>query len=257
MSMRSLVLLISVVGTLILGTAFVLSYTNPGFVESVARDLIRMQVESRVTTKIEELDGSRLASIAERLSGQNGQELAKAKQELNERLPSKIAETIAEMRKLDCECRKTIETQMTEILGSRIADLSRINERLELLIRSKYMETTEALTREFRIFTGANTAVFILLAVTTLVRKRANLQLALPALVLIGVACIVAFFYVFKQDWLHTIIFSNYVGLGYFAYLSLAIALIADIAFNRARLTTKALNVSLNALGSAVQVIPC
>lgn len=255
--MRSLVLLISVVGTLVFGTAFVLSYTNPGFVESVARDLIRMQVESRVTAKIEELDGSRLASIAERISGQHGRELARAKQELNERLPSKIAETIAEMRKLDCECRKAIETQMTGILGSRIADLSRINERLELLIRSKYMETADALTREFRIFTGANTVVFILLAVTTLVRKRANLQLALPTLVLIGAACIVAFFYVFKQDWLHTIIFAEYVGLGYFAYLSLAIALLADIAFNSARLTTKAVNVSLNALGSAVQVLPC
>jgi hypothetical protein len=255
--MRSFVLFVSVFGSVVFGTAFILSYTNTGFVESVGRDLIRMQVQRRVTAKIEELDGSRLASIAERISGHNALEYAKAKQELNERLSSKIVETIEEMRELDCECRKAIETQITGILGMRIADLNRINERLEILIRSKYMETAEALTREFRIFTGANTAVFILLAVTTLLRKRANLQLALPAFVLAGAAGIVALFYVFKQDWLHTIIFADYVGFGYFAYLSIAIALLADIVFNRARLTTKVINISLNALGSTLQVFPC
>ena len=255
--MRSLILIISAIGTLAFGTAFVLSYTDPLFVESVTRELIHRQVESRVREKIEELEGSRLASIAGRISGRNATEIAEAKKELKERLPSRIAATIAEMRNLDCECRKAIESQLTGMLSSRIVDLSRINERLELLIRTKYLETAAALTREFRIFTGANATLFVLLAATTVIRKRATLQLALPALVLIGAAGIVAFFYLFEQDWLHTIVFANYVGLGYFAYLALAIALLADIAFNRARLTTEAVNMSLSALGSAVQVLPC
>jgi len=257
MPMRSLVLIISAIGTLVFGSAFVLSYADPGFVESVSRELIRRQVESRVQEQIEELDGSRLASIAWRISGRNASEIAEAKKQLKERLPSRIADNISEMKNLGCECRKAIESQMTRTLGSKIVDLSRINERLDLLIRTKYMETAQALTREFRIFTGANGALFVLLAVTTLARKRATVQLAIPALVLIGAAAIVAFFYVFAQDWLHTIVFADYVGLGYFAYLAIAIALLADIAFNHARITTEAVNLSLNAIGSAVQVLPC
>jgi hypothetical protein len=257
MSIRSLILIISAIGTLAFGSAFVLSYTDPGFVESITRELIRRQVESRVKERIDELDGARLASIAGRISGRNATEIADARRMLEERMPARIAETIAEMRKLDCECRKVIERRMNETIGWRILDLSRINERLQTLIQSKYMETAKALTREFRIFTGANAALFMLLAVTTLVRTRATLQLALPALVLIGAAGIVAFFYVFEQDWLRTVVFADYVGLGYFAYLGLAIALLADIAFNRARITTEAVNVSLHALGSAVHVLPC
>ena len=119
------------------------------------------------------------------------------------------------------------------------------------------LKTAQALTREFRIFTGANAALFMLLALTTLARRRATLQLALPALVLIGAAGIVAFFYLFSQDWLHAIVFADYVGLGYFVYLAICIALLADILLNHARFTTRAVNLSLDAIGSAAHVLPC
>jgi hypothetical protein len=126
-----------------------------------------------------------------------------------------------------------------------------------LFIRTKYMETAEALTREFRIFTGANAAMFALLGLTTRWRKRAGAQLLLPAAVLIGAAAVVGGLYLFSQNWLHTVVFAEYVGLGYFAYLALAVALLADIAFNRARVTTEIVNAILNVLGSAVTVVPC
>ena len=176
---------------------------------------------------------------------------------LAEGLPQKIAATIAEMRNLDCECRRAIERAMTGVLEGRVTDLSRLNERLKLLIRTKYIETSEALTREFRVFTGANAGVFALLGLIAGVRKRASLQLVLPALVLLTAAATTAFLYLFKQDWLHTVVFADYVGLGYFLYLGLALALLSDIAFNRARVTTKLLNMVMHLFGSALQAAPC
>jgi hypothetical protein len=257
MTLRSCILIIGLVGTLAFGSAFVLSYTNPAFVETITHEVIRRQVERRVSERLDQLEGSRLASIAQRISGRNAAEIAETKRKLAEGLPAKIAKTISEMRNLDCECRKAIEGRVTGMLDGRIAGLTSLNERLELLIRTKYMETAAALRREFRIFSGANAALFLALTLTTLVRKRASLQLALPALVLIGAAGIVGFLYVFQQDWLHTIVFANYVGLGYFAYLGVAIALLGDIAFNRARLTTEAANLLLHAVGSAATALPC
>ena len=77
------------------------------------------------------------------------------------------------------------------------------------------------------------------------------------AWMLLAAASITAYLYLFNQNWLHTLLFSDYVGLAYLGYLGAAFALLSDIIFNRARITTEILNFILNALGSAVQVVPC
>ena len=255
--MRALVTIISVLGVLLFGSGFVLSYVNPVFVESVARDIVRLEVERRVGKGLDSLEGSKIVSIAERISGRNAAEVQEIKRKLVEGIPQKVAAAAAQLRNPNCPCRKAIERSMIGIYEGRIADLIELNERLSLLIRTKYMEVSASLTREFRIFSGANALVVSLLGLTTLFRKRAALQLLLPTLVLLGAAAMVAYLYVFKQDWLHTVVFAEYVGLGYFAYLAAAIAFLADIAFNRARICTRIVNASLNVVGAAVQAVPC
>jgi hypothetical protein len=256
-TMRIVASIIAFAGIALFGTAFVASYVNPGFVETLARDAIRLEVERRVGERIEALDGGRLSEIAKGLSGKNSSEIAELKRKLAEGLPQKVAAVAAQMRNIDCECRKAIEKSMTGILERRTADLLRINERLELLIRTQYMGVAESLTREFRIFTGANALVFLFLALAAALRKRAGLQLALPTMVLLAAAGLVGYLYLFHQNWLHTVLFSDYVGFGYFIYLGLAIALLTDIVFNRARLTTRLLNTAFSTAGSSLQAMPC
>lgn len=255
--MRTLITIIALAGVMLFGSAFVLSYLKPAFVESVARDVIRMEVERRVSVKLSTLEDSRILELAKRASGQNAATMADITRKLATGLPKKIAEVAAEMRNVDCECRKAIEKNMTGLFEDRVIKLTRLNERLSLLIRTKYMEVAESLTQEFRIFTGANAIVFGLLGVTIILRRGAGLQLALPALVLLGAAAIVAYLYLFQQNWLHTIIFGEYVGLGYFAYLGVATACLADIAFNRARITTTVVNAALQLVGAAAKAVPC
>jgi hypothetical protein len=89
------------------------------------------------------------------------------------------------------------------------------------------------------------------------VRKKATLQLALPAAVLVVAATVVAALYLFNQNWLHTVLYGDYVGLWYVAYLGLAIAGLADVVFNRARVTTRVVNRLLDFVGSALQAVPC
>jgi len=255
--MRQLIAFLSVLGILVFGSGFVLSFVNPAFVESVAREVIRIEVERRVGEKLEDLRGTKLAALAERLSGRNAAEIEELKKRLAADLPQKVAGAVAQMRNLDCECRKAIERGMTGILDGRVSDIGRLNERLSVFIRTKYIEVAEALTREFRIFTGANAFVFALLGLTVLVRKKATLQLALPAAVLVVAATVVAALYLFNQNWLHTVLYGDYVGLWYVAYLGLAIAGLADVVFNRARVTTRVVNRLLDFVGSALQAVPC
>ena len=255
--MRIFIGITSIVGALVFGFAIVLSYVNPAFVESIAREVVRIEVERRVGERLNSLEGSKIAELAKRASGKNASEIAELKRKIAEGVPRKVAEIATEMRNPDCPCRKAIEKTVADIFEDRTLELSRLNERLALLVRTKYMEVAGALTREFRIFSGANALVFALLGVTVLIRKRAQLQLALPAVVLVGAAGLVGYLYVFNQNWLHSVLFGEYVGLAYFGYLALAVALLCDIVFNRARVTTKLINAALQVVGSAMQAVPC
>jgi hypothetical protein len=256
-TMRTVLLLVAALGALTFSSAFVASYARPSLVESLARELIRIEVQRRTEEKLDDLGNTRIGAIAERTLGRNAAEVEMLKRQISEGLPARVAAAVAQMRDLSCECRKSIERRMGGLLEGRIADLARVNERLSLFIRTKYIETAEALTRELRVFTAANALMFSLLGLVTLTQPLARRQLVLPAVVLIGATLIVGGLYLFAQDWLHTLVFADYVGLAYVGWLAAAVALLADIAFNRARVCTKIINTVLHALGSAVSVAPC
>lgn len=161
------------------------------------------------------------------------------------------------MLNADCECRKRLVARAQQSQIEEISSLSRAREKLLSLIESTYASVTQSLTREFRIFTSSNAAVFAILGFTTLLRRKAGLQLALPAVVLVGSATITGSLYLFNQNWLHTVVFSQYVGMTYVVYLAGVTLLLADIAFNRARITTHIINAVSSALGSTLSVAAC
>ncbi|HEX7150177.1 MAG TPA: hypothetical protein VF618_01725 [Thermoanaerobaculia bacterium] len=256
-TIRPLLLGISALGVLLFGVAFVTSYVRPLLVESVARELVRREIEARVRERIAAVTGSPLVRLAQRAIARNSREIADAERKLAAGLPEKVAAVVAQMQDPDCECRKFVAAATRSLLTEHILARSAANEQLQRLIRSKYAEVVQALLRELRIFTGANALVFLLLGATTYFRRAAGLQLLLPAFVLVGAAIVVGALYLFAQNWLHTILFADYVGLGYFAYLGAAMLFLADVAFNRARVTTQIVNAGLNVVGAAVQAVPC
>ena len=254
---RRFALVIAVLGTLFFGAAFLLSLAKPIWVEQTARNLIRLEVETRLHEKIKSLDNSALAQKAAALTKGYVDEVALTKRLLTQRLPARVAEMMGEMQNLDCECRKKIEDRVRSGLEWRIATAAEAHERLTHLIRTQYMDTAHKLVREFRIFTGTNAAVFALLLVAALIRPKASLQLLPAALVLLAAAGVTGYFYLFQQNWLHTLLFNDYVGMGYVGYLSGVMALLSDLIFNRARVTTTVMNAALEATGSAVHLVPC
>lgn len=256
-TIRTFLLLFGVIGTLLFSVAFVTSTLSPGYVEELAKDIIRRQVESKVHEKIESLDAKFLSGKAGNLIRSHSEEIAIVKRQLEEKVPERIASVIAEMRNLDCECRSKIESNLRAGFEWQIAMASQANERLTMLIRTKYMETTEKLTQEFRIFTATNALVFALLSIAAFIKRGASIHLLPAALVLVVAASITAYLYIFNQNWLHTIVFSDYTGFTYVAYLSIVFAFFCDILFNRARITSRFLNVTFDIAGSSLQVVPC
>jgi hypothetical protein len=252
-AIRTFLLLLSAVGTMLFGAALVTSLLNPGYVEETAKEIIRRQVERKVHEKIDALDEKFLSTKAGALINKHAEEAETARRQLKEKTPEKIAAVISEMRNLDCECRKKIENHFRDGFESKIVMASQAQERLTSLIRTKYMETAEKLTREFRIFTGINALVFALLGIAAFLKQGSGRHLILPALVLVVASTVTGYLYLFNQDWLHTILFSDYVGFTYILYLSMVFAFLCDVSFNRARGTTQL----LSSVGSNIQVLPC
>lgn len=254
---RNGILALGLMGCLLFFVAFLASVVNPGFVEGVAKDLIRYQVEKTVHEKIDALDAGFLGRKAGVYAKGYAEEIALAKRQLSEQLPARMAAVIAEMRNLDCECRKKIESGLRGRLEWRIAIASMVQEHLTTLIRTRYMETAGHLTNEFRIFTATNAFVFALLAAAVLLKRQAGWHLVPVAVVLVAAAAINAYLYLFNQNWLRTIVFSDYVGFTYLAYLTAVFACLSDIIFNRARVTSWVMNGICKVAGTASAIVPC
>ena len=253
-TIRTLLLVFSAVGTVLFGAAFFASLLNAGYVEEFAKDIIRHQIEKKVHEKIDALDDKFLSTKAGALIKKHAEEAEAVRRQLKEKVPERISAVIAEMRNLDCECRKKIENRFRDGFESQIARAFQAQERLTSLIRTKYMEIAEKLTREFRIFTGTNALIFALLGIAAFFKRGAGLHLALPALALVLAATVTGYLYLFNQNWLHTILFSDYVGFTYILYLSIVFAFLCDVLFNRARVTTQLLSSIGN---SSIQALPC
>lgn len=128
-------------------------------------------------------------------------------------------------------------------------------ESLGSLIRTQYMNTAEKITREFRIFTGVNLTISLALIAAVLLRPRANVHLIPAASAIVLAGAVTAWAYLFKQDWLATIVFGSYVGWWYVAYLACMLALLGDVLLNRARVTVGVMRVMGN--GAEGAVAPC
>ena len=254
---RALALWLGVVGALVFGAGFVASLVAPGRVEQVGKDAIRAQVEQRVNEKIDALDAGFALRMAERLHAEQAARIRNAQDQLRRNLPARIAAVVGEMADLDCPCRQKIENWLEDGLREDIASTERMQERLTRLIRAQYMDTAAQLQREWRIFTGANALVFGLLAAAVLIRRRATWHLLPATALLVLAAAVTAYFYLFQQNWLHTIVFNDYVGWGYFGYLGAAFAMTCDVAFNRARVTAQIVSHMLEMIGSSLSVLSC
>ncbi|HSV48004.1 MAG TPA: hypothetical protein VLJ58_19590 [Ramlibacter sp.] len=255
--MRRALVVFSSLGFGIFAAVFVVSFANPLLIEQAAREIVRMEVERRVGARIDALSNSSAVGLAQKALGKTDAELEAARRSLADEVPRKVANVVADMLNADCTCRKRLVDRSVKDHEERIATLGQARERLVGLIESAYTSVTANLLREMRISTASNAVAFAALGLVTFFRRRAALQLVLPAIVLVGATGISGALYLFNQNWVHTVIYGQYVGFAYAAYLVLAAVFLADVVFNRARVTTRLLNHALSAAGSALYAIPC
>jgi hypothetical protein len=225
--------------------AFIASWTTPHFISQTAREVIRYRVAQEMNERVEALGAEFLVEKAKILMKEKADEIDRLKLLLKAKIPELVAMVANQMADPDCPCRKWSPEPLRNVLLAMLADATQMQDRLTGLIKTKFLEVEAQLTREFRIFTGTNALAFLLMTVTALVRRRAGLHFLPVGLVLLLATLVTSYFYLFNQDWLHTIVFGDYVGLAYATYLLFVFAALGDVLLNRGRITTMVLDAVL------------
>jgi predicted phage tail protein len=263
--MKILLRIISLIGVILFGTVFYFTYQTPEYVEEIGKEFIKSKVQQKTNnfiegaTNIVENSDSTLAKYAEKLLEKNQAQIENIKSQLKNNANEKIADIIAEMRDLSCECRNKYAAYIKNKFQLNLVSLEAASTSLQDFMKTKYMEVANELKKDIRIFSGSNAIIFALLLIVSFMRKEATTHLYLPAILLVISTVICSYFYIFQQNWLMTIIYNDYIGFGYLVYLGILFLILCDISFNRARVSTEVINGAANAVGSAFSVVslPC
>jgi hypothetical protein len=255
---------LGIFGIAIFVPLFLFTFADPQLIEKSGKSFIEWKLQSETDKKIESIrlpEPTKLESLlgakAQELRAQAELKIEEVKRQLKADAPAILAAQIAKLRNLDCECRKKWEVVLRLSMQAKIVSLEKAKSKLIEFSHAKYMEIVEKLTLDVRIFLGANSLVFIFLLLASFMKPLAIKQLFLPGGLMLVSTAICSYFYIFEQNWFYTIIYNDYTGFGYIGYLLFVFAILCDIVFNKARVTTEVLNACLQAIGQAGSLVPC
>jgi hypothetical protein len=244
-------------GVLLFGSLFLVTFVSPETIESSAKGFVKYQIEKEVREKQAEYRSSAVVSNALIIAEKLGLESNAIQQNLKDNLPEKIASVIASMCGYDCERKKQIAQSITKDYIERIQSINIAQSTLGDLIKGKYVEIITNLKTDLRIFLGSNFSMFFILLLVSFVKPKAMVHLFVPGILLAVAAVISSSIYIYGQDWFYTILYNDYMGFGYLAYMTLIFSLLVDIILNQARITTEVINFIGHMFSAAFSVAPC
>lgn len=253
--------ILSIAGIVLFGTALYLTFSVPGWLEEFSASYIEQQLTKRIDGAIDSVapptrEGL-LGDMARKAFEANESKIGEIKEQLRSKTHESMAGALAQIRDLDCECRDKYADIFKRGFEFDLSLLQSANDKIIANIQGGYMKIVSELKRDVRIFTSSNIAVFALLLLVSFLKPNARMHLMIPAALITASTLICSYFYLFEQNWLLTIIHSDYVGFGYLGYLGFVSLFLADIIFNSGQITTAILNAFFEAIGSALSAVSC
>ncbi len=249
--------LIGILGLLLFGFVFTLTYGVPKVVEDSAKGFVKSQIEKEVKIKVSSMTDSSLGEAAESLVDKLGFRESQLKKDLEDNLPEKIAAVMAQMCGYDCEKKKQLASSIKGGYLAKIQKLKVGQFNLSDVVKGKYVSIVGNLKSDVRIFALSNALMFSVLLLISLLKPAALKHLFVPGILLLTATVVSVGFYVFGQDWFYTIIYNDYMGWIYLVYLGVIFGFFMDIALNKCRVTTEVFNFIGHAISNIGLVSPC
>lgn len=220
-----------------------LTLVRPDLFEKALQQVTVAEITRRAGERITALGQGELAERAARLQRDYQSQIARVQAQLREEMPRRIAEQVSRMLDLDCSCRQKIQADLEESLRHQARWLTDRTAALEAFIRSGYQRAVARWMADLRIFLVCNGLALGILAGAALARRQhpEHAPQLLPCALLLGLSVVLSAWLYWRQDWLHTLLFGDYLGWTYGAYLLLLYALLWDLVRNRAQITARLL----------------
>jgi hypothetical protein len=248
---------IGLFGIVLFGVLFAMTFVSSEAIENSAKGFVKYQIEKEVRAKQQFLSESKLADKALGIAKKLGIKSEQIQHNIENDLPEKIARVIASMCGYDCERKKALAQSITSGYLVRLKNINIAQDTLGNLVKGRYVEIVGNLKFDLRIFLGSNFVMFLFLLVVSFAKPKAIAHLFLPGVLLLSATVLASAIYIFGQDWFYTILYNDYMGFSYSAYIAVIFGILLDIALNKARVTTEVINSIANAVGSAFSVLPC
>ena len=239
------------------GMLFAITYASKGTIETAAKGFVKHQIEKEVRQKGMAISESSVADKARSMASKLGLDAEKVEANLKDGLPDKIASVIAAMCGYDCEKKKAVSQSIAAGYLDKLKGMAVAQGTLAQVIKGKYVEIVGNLKFDLRIFLGSNAAMFLILLLVSFFKPKAVVHLFFPAMLLLLATVISSSIYIFGQDWFYTIIYNDYMGFAYLAYLGIIFAFLMDVVFNAGQVTTGIINAIADAIGSSFSVVSC
>ncbi len=249
--------LIGLIGLVLFGTVFALTFGVPERIEASAKGFIKNQIEQEVREKAAVVTESSLAQKAKSLADKLGYQESQLKQDIENNLPEKIASIMANMCGYDCEKKKQLADSIKSSYLAKLQNLNVAQVNLSELVKGKYVEIVKNLKADLRIFTLSNASMFLLLLFISILKPQAIKQLYVPGMLLFVATLISTSIYVFGQDWFYTIIYNDHMGIAYLIYIGMIFSFLLDIVLNKCRVTSFILDLLSHVFSGIGEVSPC
>lgn len=106
-------------------------------------------------------------------------------------------------------------------------------------VRYQYVKTLNELKYDLNIFLISNMIVLFMALFVLYKIPESKMVSAASIAIIIAISAVIisSLFYFYSQDWFYNILHSSYFGFGYSIFMLIIFGILADLAFNRGRIT--------------------
>ena len=242
------------------GILFVSTFLSPYTIEKHAHSFIAQEVSKRTHERIDNIGkhkvfNSKLMILAKKKMKEEQKKVDRIKTLLHLKADKILAEVLTKMHDQNSECRKKHERFFHGVLVDVKLSLTKGINQIKIFMKRGYMLVIQKILDDLKIFLGSNfLALFALFLLLHYKEKHEKTLVWLAGFMLVS-TLVCSYFYIFNQNWFFTLIFNDFVGFGYLAYLLVLFLFFVDIGFNKARVTdaiANAISSIFNSFGSGV-----
>ena len=217
---------------------FLLVWLAPERVERSAKSFAQARLQTTAMEKFDHADDSPLSQSLERLREQYMAEADATTAMIEARVGDAVAAIIARMCHLDCKLRSKLAGNIQRGLKEQLAKYNAAIESVQGALKDGFREIVTRILDDLKIFLGSTGLSTFAVFLIAMLRPAFARPLFLPATLLLVSSLTSVMIYVFGQNWFFTILFNDYMGYGYAAYIGVIFLFLIDIVYLHATITT-------------------